>query len=46
MRLTMDMPHAFIYLLEDEDGTSLMEYALIGALITVVCMLALLALTK
>jgi Flp pilus assembly pilin Flp len=46
MRLTNDQSHALKCFLMEEDGASLIEYALIGALVIVVCTLALLALVK
>lgn len=46
MRLTGDQSHALMYFLNEEDGASLIEYALIGALVIVVCTLVLLALLK
>jgi|GEM_PF-1074103 len=46
MRLTDDLSRALTCLLEEEDGGSPMEYALIGALVVVVCTLVLLALVK
>ena len=37
------LSHAFTDLLKEEAGASLIEYALVGSLILVVCMLLLLA---
>ncbi|SFC76726.1 Flp family type IVb pilin [Collimonas sp. OK412] len=46
MRLTDDPSHALMSFFKEEDGASLIECALIGALVIVVCTLALLALVK
>ncbi|WP_172657006.1 hypothetical protein [Collimonas arenae] len=46
MRLAEKLSHAAKYLLRKEAGASLIEVALIGALIVVVCSLVLLALVK
>ncbi|WP_211462707.1 Flp family type IVb pilin [Collimonas silvisoli] len=46
MRLTDDPSHALMCFFKDEDGASLIEFALIGALVVVVCTLVLLALVK
>ncbi|PFH08019.1 hypothetical protein BCF11_0370 [Collimonas sp. PA-H2] len=46
MRLIDELSHALKRFFKKEDGASLMECALIGALVIVVCALALLALAK
>lgn len=46
MRSVESLSHAFTHFLEEESGTSNMEYALVGLLIAVVCILALLAFRK
>lgn len=46
MRFSNDMSHAARYFLMEDTGASLMEFALVGALIVVVCLLMLLALVK
>jgi Flp pilus assembly pilin Flp len=43
MRFARHLSHTFADLLKEEGGASLMEYALVGSLILVVCMLLLLA---
>lgn len=43
MRFADRLSYVLTDLLKDESGASLMEYALIGSLILVVCMLLLLA---
>lgn len=43
MRFARNLSHTFADLLKEEAGASLMEYALVGSLILVVCMLLLLA---
>jgi len=43
MRFGGHLSHAFADLLREEAGASLIEYALVGSLILVVCMLLLLA---
>ena len=43
MRFASHLSHTFADLLKEEAGASLMEYALVGSLILVVCMLLLLA---
>lgn len=44
MRLMEYVSHTITYFLPEETGASVMEYALVGLLIAVVCILALLAL--
>ena len=46
MRFGEQLSHALLNLLKEEAGASLPEYALIGSLVLVVCLLALLALSK
>jgi Flp pilus assembly pilin Flp len=46
MRLIEALSHAVTYFMPDEAGASLLECALVGMLIAVVCILALLALGK
>lgn len=46
MRFAKDMSHAARYFLKEDAGASLIEFALVGALIVVVCLLMLLALVK
>jgi Flp pilus assembly pilin Flp len=46
MRLTDEASHALTCFLKEEDGASFIEYALVGALVVVVCTLVLLALVK
>ncbi|MDB5763793.1 MAG: hypothetical protein JWQ21_2788 [Herminiimonas sp.] len=46
MRLIDHMSRALTDFMPEEAGTSVMEYALVGLLIAVVCILALLALGK
>ncbi|MGJ7496554.1 Flp family type IVb pilin [Variovorax sp. RT4R15] len=43
MRFANRLSHTFADLLKEEAGASLIEYALVGSLIMVVCMLLLLA---
>jgi Flp pilus assembly pilin Flp len=43
MRFARHLSHTFTDLLKEEAGASLMEYALVGSLILVVCTLLLLA---
>jgi Flp pilus assembly pilin Flp len=46
MRIAGYVSHAFADLLKEEAGASLMEYAIVGTLVLVVCMLLLLAWDK
>jgi Flp pilus assembly pilin Flp len=46
MRYDGSLLHSANFFLKDESGGSLMEYALVGLLIAVVCALALLAFRK
>ncbi|WP_211451603.1 Flp family type IVb pilin [Collimonas antrihumi] len=46
MRFSKDLSHAARYFLKEDSGASLIEFALVGALIVVVCLLMLLALVK
>ena len=46
MRSTDYLSHAVTSFLKDEAGASFVEYALLGALVIVVCTLVLLALNK
>ncbi|HWW07243.1 hypothetical protein [Collimonas sp.] len=46
MRLPDDLSHALTRFLKEEDGASFIEYALVGALVVVVCTLVMLALVK
>ncbi|MBT2322948.1 hypothetical protein J7E62_11390 [Variovorax paradoxus] len=46
MRFSGYLSHTFADLLREEAGASLMEYAIVGFLVLVVCMLLLLALEK
>ena len=46
MRLVVPLPPVFLHFHGEEDGTSLIEYALVASLIAVVCIIALLALGK
>jgi len=46
MRFSKDLSHVARYFLMEDAGVSLLEFALVGALIVVVCLLMLLALVK
>jgi hypothetical protein len=46
MRFSKDLSHAARCFLMEDTGASLIEFALVGALIVVVCLLMLLALVK
>jgi len=46
MRLVVPLPLVLLHFLGEEDGTSLIEYALVVSLVAVVCIIALLALGK
>ncbi len=46
MRLAEPLSHAFAHFLKEESAASNMEYALVGLLIAVVCILAVLAFRK
>ncbi|SDY54883.1 hypothetical protein SAMN04515617_11647 [Collimonas sp. OK242] len=46
MRFSKDLSHIARYFLKEDTGVSLLEFALVGALIVVVCLLMVLALVK